>query len=48
MSAVRQETSACAPGEECCERCGVAALEWRRCKLVCANCRSIIKSCADL
>lgn len=31
-----------------CDYCGVAALEWRKCKLICANCRNINKSCADL
>jgi hypothetical protein len=31
-----------------CERCGATALYWRNCKLICANCRSIMKSCADL
>ena len=33
---------------ECCEYCGAATLEWRKCKLVCATCRQINKSCADL
>ncbi|HXT18989.1 MAG TPA: hypothetical protein VN706_25405 [Gemmatimonadaceae bacterium] len=33
---------------ECCDYCGSARLEWRKCKLVCADCRQINKSCADL
>ena len=37
-----------APAAECCDVCGSAALEWRKCKLVCQHCRSIVKSCADL
>jgi hypothetical protein len=31
-----------------CDYCGVAALSWRKCKLICANCQNINKSCADL
>jgi hypothetical protein len=31
-----------------CDICGSTALEWRKCKLVCLQCRSIVKSCADL
>jgi hypothetical protein len=31
-----------------CDVCGVAALRWRKCKLVCENCGAINKSCADL
>jgi hypothetical protein len=31
-----------------CDYCGSARLEWRKCKLVCADCRQINKSCADL
>ena len=37
-----------AAGVERCEVCGAAELWWRSCKLVCRNCRSIVKSCADL
>lgn len=33
---------------ECCDYCGSTHLEWRKCKLVCAACRQINKSCADL
>ena len=32
----------------CCDVCGVPALVWRKCKLVCENCGSVNKSCADL
>src|SRR4051794_35517666 len=30
---------------EPCDYCGAAALEWRKCKLICTNCRQINKSC---
>lgn len=33
---------------ERCEVCGVPALVWRKCKLICENCGSVNKSCADL
>jgi hypothetical protein len=36
------------PDEGPCERCGVHALAWRRCKLICVHCGTIVKSCADL
>jgi hypothetical protein len=31
-----------------CDYCGSSALEWRKCKLICTDCRQINKSCADL
>lgn len=31
-----------------CDICGVPALVWRKCKLVCENCGAINKTCADL
>gem|GEM_PF-5558892 len=34
--------------DEGCEICGSARTEWRKCKLVCLDCRQIVKSCADL
>src|SRR5262249_40859638 len=36
------------PEMESCDVCGSQQLIWRSCKLVCTNCRSILKSCADL
>jgi hypothetical protein len=33
---------------ESCDYCGSASLEWRKCKLICTDCRQINKSCADL
>ncbi|MBX7118746.1 MAG: hypothetical protein K1X31_07080 [Gemmatimonadaceae bacterium] len=33
---------------ETCDYCGATALQWRKCKLICENCRQINKSCADL
>ena len=33
---------------ECCDYCGSERIEWRKCKLICAECRQINKSCADL
>ena len=34
--------------DEGCDVCGSARTEWRKCKLVCLDCRQIVKSCADL
>jgi hypothetical protein len=31
-----------------CDYCGSKRLEWRKCKLICAHCGQINKSCADL
>jgi hypothetical protein len=31
-----------------CPVCGVAALVELRCKVICANCRTIVQICADL
>jgi len=36
------------PKEEPCDMCGSDAVEWRKCKLVCPTCGTILKSCADL
>lgn len=36
------------PSPESCDYCGSPQLEWRKCKLVCTNCRQINRSCADL
>ncbi len=38
------------PGEapEVCDVCGSAAIEWRKCKLVCTHCGSILMTCGDL
>jgi hypothetical protein len=36
------------PREEPCDICGNDAVEWRKCKLVCTACGTILKSCADL
>lgn len=33
---------------ETCDYCGSSALTWRKCKLICDDCRQINKSCADL
>lgn len=33
---------------ETCDYCGSVRLEWRKCKLICSDCRQINKSCADL
>jgi hypothetical protein len=33
---------------ESCDYCASPRLEWRKCKLICADCRQINKSCADL
>jgi hypothetical protein len=36
------------PSDPTCDYCGATQLEWRKCKLICANCKQINKSCADL
>jgi len=36
------------PALDACDYCGSARLEWRKCKLICLDCRQINKSCADL
>ena len=36
------------PVEEPCDVCGSPLVQWRKCKLVCLNCGTILKSCADL
>jgi hypothetical protein len=33
---------------ELCDYCASPRLEWRKCKLICLDCRQISKSCADL
>jgi len=33
---------------ERCDFCGSEHVEWRKCKLICTDCRQINKSCADL
>jgi hypothetical protein len=33
---------------DCCDYCESIRLEWRKCKLVCLDCKQINKSCADL
>jgi hypothetical protein len=33
---------------ETCDLCGSESVEWRNCKLMCGNCRAIVRSCADL
>jgi hypothetical protein len=37
-----------ADAAEHCDYCDSTNLEWRKCKLICADCRQINKSCADL
>ena len=31
-----------------CDHCGSDNVQWVKCKLICRNCRQIVKSCADL
>lgn len=31
-----------------CDHCGSPAVHWVKCKLVCRDCRQIVRSCADL
>jgi hypothetical protein len=42
------DTAADPVARESCDYCGSTRLEWRKCKLVCNDCRQINKSCADL
>ena len=44
---IADETHAAA-ADRVCDYCGSARLEWRKCKLICLDCRQINKSCADL
>ena len=37
-----------APPSETCDVCGSADLREIRCKVICGNCRTILRSCADL
>jgi hypothetical protein len=41
------DPAATSPADRC-EVCGSDQVFWRNCKLLCANCKSIVKSCADL
>ncbi len=41
------QTDGPAQGESC-DYCGSTALTWRKCKLICDDCKQINKSCADL
>lgn len=36
------------PADEQCDVCGSDRVTWRKCKLICLNCGTILKSCADL
>lgn len=33
---------------ESCDYCGSPNIVWRKCKLICSDCKQINKSCADL
>ena len=45
---IAPESTPAARAAEHCDYCGSEKLEWRKCKLVCRECRQINKSCADL
>jgi hypothetical protein len=47
-SAAERSDLPIAAAAEHCDYCGSVKLEWRKCKLICADCRQINKSCADL
>jgi hypothetical protein len=36
------------PVAEACDLCGATALVERKCKVICMNCGSILRTCADL
>jgi len=42
------ELETCDAVAAACDYCGSVRLEWRKCKLICADCKQINKSCADL
>jgi hypothetical protein len=44
----RSDRAAPTQAAETCDHCGSPRLEWRKCKLICSDCRQINKSCADL
>ena len=46
--APNEEPAAASAPLESCDYCGSTQLAWRKCKLICNNCRQINKSCADL
>jgi uncharacterized membrane protein len=52
--AIGQATEAARPTVESadaiatCDVCGVAAVVERKCKVICLNCHTILKTCADL
>jgi len=46
-SPLREETHDATTAASC-DYCGSARLEWRKCKLICEDCKQINKSCADL
>jgi hypothetical protein len=46
-SEAREGPCDCSHAERC-DFCGSEHVEWRKCKLICTDCRQINKSCADL
>jgi hypothetical protein len=48
MPEERVDRSLDAASAASCDYCGSARLAWRKCKLICENCKQINKSCADL
>jgi hypothetical protein len=47
-SGTNSTTTSLANSGEACDICGAESTEWLKCKLVCRNCRAIVRSCADL
>jgi hypothetical protein len=43
-----QPSGSVPPSADVCDLCGSNRIVWRRCKLICENCHTILKSCADL
>jgi hypothetical protein len=43
-----EPNAATAEPQTTCDHCGSTAVKWVKCKLICQNCRQIVKSCADL
>jgi len=48
LQAARRKPSVEGREPPSCDHCGSDRVHWVKCKLICGNCRQIVKSCADL
>jgi hypothetical protein len=44
----RRDGSPTEDDPDSCDICGSTKIVWRNCKLICQNCGTMLKSCADL